>query len=131
MDALSHVNNVAYFRWFESARVAYFERVGLVDWTAAGAIGPILKSTSCTYRAPLTYPDTVAVGARTAHLGADRFLMQYAVASGRLGRRAAEGEGLVVTYDFRAAKKVPLPDWLREAITRLEASAGHAVATAS
>lgn len=28
MDALGHVNNARYFAWFESARIALFERVG-------------------------------------------------------------------------------------------------------
>jgi hypothetical protein len=28
-DAFGHVNNTAYFRWFESGRIAYFERLGL------------------------------------------------------------------------------------------------------
>ena len=29
VDAFGHVNNTIYFRWFESARMAHFERVGL------------------------------------------------------------------------------------------------------
>ena len=33
-DALGHVNNVVYFRWYESARIAYFERVGLMSGRA-------------------------------------------------------------------------------------------------
>jgi acyl-CoA thioester hydrolase len=32
MDALRHVNNIAYFRYFESARIAYFERLGLWEF---------------------------------------------------------------------------------------------------
>ena len=27
MDSMRHVNNIVYFRWFESARFAYFERI--------------------------------------------------------------------------------------------------------
>lgn len=125
MDALAHVNNVVYFRWFESARVAYFGRVGLIDWTGEGVAGPILAAASCRYRAPLTYPDKVTVGARTVRLGRDRFVMGYAVASERLGRVAAEGEGTVVTYDFAAGRKVAMPAPLRQAILDLEASVGH------
>lgn len=30
-DAFGHVNNNAYFRWFELARIAYSERIGLLD----------------------------------------------------------------------------------------------------
>ncbi len=29
MDSLQHVNNIIYFRYFESARMAYFNRLDL------------------------------------------------------------------------------------------------------
>ncbi len=32
MDAFQHVNNVTYFRYFESARIAYFERIGALEF---------------------------------------------------------------------------------------------------
>ncbi len=28
MDAFQHVNNIVYFRYFESVRIAYFEKIG-------------------------------------------------------------------------------------------------------
>ena len=51
MDAMGHVNNIVYLRWFECARIAYFERVG---WLAGGrvrGVGPILHSTQARFRA--------------------------------------------------------------------------------
>jgi len=32
MDALGHVNNVTCFRYFENARVAYFERIKMMEF---------------------------------------------------------------------------------------------------
>lgn len=31
MDAFAHVNNVVYFRYFESARIAYLERINCLE----------------------------------------------------------------------------------------------------
>ncbi|MCB0148997.1 MAG: acyl-CoA thioesterase, partial [Caldilineaceae bacterium] len=31
MDAFQHVNNIVYFRYFESGRIAYFERAGMMN----------------------------------------------------------------------------------------------------
>ena len=45
MDALGHVNNIVYFRYFETARIAYFERVKLLELMEKTGIGPILAST--------------------------------------------------------------------------------------
>lgn len=122
MDAFRHVNNTVYFRYFESARIAYFERTGIStagDNTAA--IGPILASTSCRFKAPLTYPDAVRVGARVTEIGDDRFTMAYSVTSERLSREAARGDGVIVAYDYAAARKAPLPASWRQAIEALEA----------
>lgn len=117
MDAFQHVNNVVYFRYFESARIAYFERTGVVG---DPGVGPILAHTSCRFRAPLTYPDTIRVGARVTELGADRFTMEYAVASEKLGRLAATGDGVIVSFDYQAGEKAALPKAWLDAIRALE-----------
>ena len=120
MDAYQHVNNTVYFRYFEDVRIAYFERVGLHELKRETQIGPILGSTRCRFRIPLTFPDTVLVGARVTELSNDRFKMAYGVYSRQHDAVAAEGEGLLVTFDYRAGKKAPVPARLREAIVALE-----------
>lgn len=121
MDAMGHVNNVVYLRWFESVRMVYLQRVGLMAHLQEHGVGPILAETRCRFRIPLEYPDEVEVGARVARLDTDRFLMEYAVASRNHGRLAAEGDGLIVTYDYDAGRKAPIPEATRAAIDALEA----------
>jgi len=109
MDALGHVNNIVYFRYFETARMRYLERAGLIDIMKQIGIGPILAKTSCTYRVPVHYPDTLSVGARVSTIGNTHFSMDYAVVSGANGL-AATGDSIVVTFDYRAAAKAPVPE---------------------
>jgi acyl-CoA thioester hydrolase len=111
MDAFGHVNNIVYFRYFESARIAYLEAIGFRG--DDGAAGPILASTHCRFRLPLEYPDTVRVGARTVDIGDDRFTMEYRVVSSRHGAIAAEGGGVVVAYDYRLGAKTSIPAAVR------------------
>ena len=120
MDAFAHVNNITYFRYFESARIAYFEQVDAMGERERTGCGPILAETWCRFRSPLRYPDRLAAGTRVAEIGADRFTMEYALVSTKLGRIAAEGKGVVVWYDYRAQAKTNLPDSLRERIAALE-----------
>jgi len=124
MDAFQHVNNVAYFRYFESARIVYSEKLGLHEHKERTGIGPILGSTSCKYKLPLTYPDTVSVGAKITGVEGDRFWMKYVVVSRRHQRIAAEGDGLVVMYDYRAGRKVAVPDEIKKRIAALEKGSG-------
>src|SRR5512147_2156429 len=120
MDSFQHVNNAVYFRYFESARIAYSERVGLQEHKEKTGIGPILGSTSCKYKLPLTYPDTVSVGARVVSLEEDRFTMSYVVVIHRHRKIAAEGDGVIVMYDYREGKKTAVPGEIRGRITALE-----------
>lgn len=120
MDSFGHVNNIVYFRYFETARIAYFERLDLPEFIGRDPVGPILAETSCRFRAPLTYPDKVAIGARVASVSEDRFVMCYGVYSHRLERFAAEGEGVLVCFDYRQNRKVPMPAGLKQRIAEIE-----------
>ncbi|OQW97040.1 MAG: thioesterase, partial [Desulfobacteraceae bacterium A6] len=89
-------------------------------------IGPILASTSCKFRIPLTYPDKVLSGAKVSKIEKDRFTMNYIVVSTKLERVAAEGEGLIVAYNYRENKKITIPQKMRDRIMNIEKSTGSA-----
>jgi acyl-CoA thioester hydrolase len=125
MDAYQHVNNIQYFKYWETARIEYFNAMGLIEETAESGIGPILASTSCVYRFPLVYPDTVSVGCRTVEIKEDRFVMNYIIVSHRAEKVAARGEGVVVAYNYQTLQKAALPPAMRAAIERLEQRAGR------
>lgn len=119
MDAFQHVNNTAYLRWFESARIALFARVGWLGTDGKSGVGPILAKQTAVYRAPLRFPDVVHVGVGVAELGDDRFTMPFAVYSTALGRIAAEGDGRIVCFDYGAGAKAPFPADVRAALLQL------------
>jgi acyl-CoA thioester hydrolase len=120
MDALGHVNNVAYFRYCESARIEYFSQIHFMNRQSSKGVGPILASTSCRYKHPLFFPDTVSVGSRITDLKKDRFIMEYLIVSHKLQRVAAKAEALVVSYDYEKQCKVALPTLTHERIRELE-----------
>jgi acyl-CoA thioester hydrolase len=123
MDAFGHVNNIIFFRYFESARIAYLDAIGFRGDAGAGGVGPILASTQCRFRRPLAYPDTLRVGARSTEVGSDRFTMAYVIVSEALGEAAAEGGGVIVAYDYASGRKTMLPDDVRLRIADLEHTA--------
>jgi acyl-CoA thioester hydrolase len=121
MDALGHVNNILYLQYFETARVEYLMRVGMeAPGPSWNEYGLILASVGCRFRLPVTYPDTLAVGARVAAMGDDRLLMEHAAFSRKLGKIAAEGDADVVSYNYLAGRRTPLHPALREAVLALE-----------
>ena len=123
MDAMGHVNNTVYFRYFESARIRCFAEVGLGSIEHSDGVGPILHSASCRFRIPLTHPDTVTVGARIGEVGDDRFAMLYRAVSHGHGAVAADGESLIVTFSYATGTKAPVPDDLRARLLALRGDA--------
>jgi acyl-CoA thioester hydrolase len=122
MDALQHVNNIVYFRYFESIRMAYFQKLDLWTFMEETGIGPILSATKCKFRLPLTYPDTVSGCGRVTNVEEDRYVMEYKLVSHEHQKVAAEGEGLIVSYDYREKRKASLPGELKRRIQNLEGS---------
>ena len=123
MDALGHVNNARYFTWFESARMALFERLRL-DSQGIPEVGPILAHTSCDFLAPVTYPAELVAGTRISRLGTTSFGMDYGIRQVSPGteRPVARGEGVIVVIDYRTGAKVPIPAELRQRLERFTAA---------
>jgi acyl-CoA thioester hydrolase len=119
MDAFGHVNNIRYFKYFETARIKFFEEIGLVDVMHQSTIGPILASTSAKFVKPVVYPDIISIGARITELKENSFTMEYLIESEKLGV-AAIGEALIVILDYQSSQKVPLPQDLKKKILQLQ-----------
>jgi acyl-CoA thioester hydrolase len=119
MDAFQHVNNTVYFRYFESVRMAFMVETNMLEILQQSKLGPILASTSCDFRAPLTYPDTIHIGARVTDIQQRKISMEYIVISEKLNRIAAEGTGLMVYYDYAAGKACSIPESIVAAIQGL------------
>ena len=120
MDAFEHVNNVVYFRYFENARVDYMTRVGWFALKATDGLGPIVASTQARFRKPLAYPDLIQVGARVVTIESDRVTFEHRLVSRKWDDLAAEGQAVIVCFDYRNGRKAALPSELRERIDQLE-----------
>lgn len=120
MDAYGHVNNTVFFRYFETARIEYLRLCGFLEAYDRDRVGAILHSTSCRFRRALHYPDTIQVGGRVRDIQDDRFTMEYKVVSLTHGEVVAEGQGIIVAFDYERREKIALPSAVRSKIQALE-----------
>lgn len=109
-DAYGHVNNVVYYSWFDTAVNAYLIETGALD-VARGAIIGLVVETHCNYFAPLSFPQTVEVGLRVAHLGTSSVRYELGI-FGAGDSAAAQGHFVHVYVDALTRKPVPLSDTL-------------------
>jgi acyl-CoA thioester hydrolase len=122
-DAFGHVNNVVYFRWFESARVAYLNDTGLQSLMSQANLGPILASIKCDFRRQLNFPDTVRVGARITRIGNKSVSMEHAIYSDALQAIAATADSVVVLFDYARQGSCMVPVEVRAKISAIEGKA--------
>jgi acyl-CoA thioester hydrolase len=123
MDSLGHVNNTRFFRWFEQARIEYFEKVAETALTGKSKVGPILAHTSCDFIRPVHHPEELEIGVRVIKVGDTSVAMEYAVtAVGAPDTAIARGAAVLVMYDYGSMQKVRVPDDVRKRIEALEAT---------
>ncbi|MFT6145927.1 MAG: acyl-CoA thioester hydrolase [Myxococcota bacterium] len=113
MDALGHVNNAHFFRWFEESRIALFGAIGLQSTSAQG-VGPILASTTCDFVLPVVWPNTIQVQAYIERIGNTSFTMRHLAHRLSDGALVAKGIGVVVLVDYDANKPSPIPKLMRD-----------------
>ncbi len=120
MDAFGHVNNTVYFKYFETARLAYFNQVGVMEDMQAEQLGPILAETSAQFKRALVFPDQIIAGANVIENQTYGFLMQYGVYSKQQDTVTTLGTGRIVMVDYNSGKKVKPTDKLLQAIAELQ-----------
>lgn len=119
-DVFAHVNNTVYLKWCETARVVYLEQVEMWQMIASVGKGPILAALSCNYLHPVTFPDTVQIGARVSKIGNSSFRMEHAVVSLKQNAVVADSSTVLVFLEYKDSRPLPVPDNIREAMAQLE-----------
>ena len=122
LDAMRHLNNVVYLRYFETARIAAMRELIPAHDPAhpeAGDFGMIFAECSIRYRSPVQFDEEVAIACSVGEVRRSAFEMRFSMTVG--DRLAAEGEGWLVGYDYGAGEARALPESLRT--TLVEAAA--------
>ncbi len=116
MDALQHVNNVVYFRYFETARIDFFNQINLLEDLQKTAVGPVISENQARYKRPVTFPDTLVVGVSISDINDDRFMMHYHIFSQTQQAITTIGSSQVVMFNFKTGQKAQLTPQLLDAL---------------
>jgi acyl-CoA thioester hydrolase len=109
MDALGHMNNTVYFRYFEQARISWFDSIG-ADYRSLPE-GPILGSIACRFMVPVVYPADLEVTLLAGRPRRSTFALFSEIRDA--GRVYARAEAVMVWIDLKDGKSRPLPEWVR------------------
>lgn len=122
LDLFGHVNNVAFFRYIQSARVNYCESIGLTSLNNNDQLSFMVASSQCQFKKPLLYPNQITVFSKVDWVKNTSFQISYRILD-EARQVVAEGQDVLVVYDHRQKTKVPISDTLRKLIEAGEKTA--------
>ena len=116
MDAMGHVNNTMYFRYFETIRIEWMHQIG--GPPDPNGQGPVIVNAFCNFIKQLEFPGNVLARHYVANPGRSSFDTYITLErTDDPGVVYASGGAKTVWVDFKAQKSVPLPDWLRTIVS--------------
>jgi acyl-CoA thioester hydrolase len=113
MDALGHVNNAMYFRYFESARIDFLRNLESLMPMPRSGVGPVLAYIDCQFLAQVRFPDTMIVGSQVTGIGTTSVKMTQTIFSVAQQKIVAESKSVLVVFDYATGSKVRVPDSIR------------------
>lgn len=119
LDLFGHVNNVAFFKYIQAARVNYWEISGLDQLFKDSNHGPILASCACNFKLPLYYPGKVKIETHCVYIKYTSFSFQHIICNDK-GDLVAEATDIIVMYDFNKNEKMPFPSDIKSKFENLE-----------
>ncbi|MGH3367470.1 MAG: acyl-CoA thioesterase [Nocardioidaceae bacterium] len=117
-DVYGHVNNAAYYSFFDTTVNGYLIEATGADIRRLPAVGLVVE-TGCVYRRELGYPEPVEVGLAVDRLGTSSIVYRLGLFQGESSQAAAEGRFVHVYVDQRTREVTPVPDRIREAVRPL------------
>lgn len=117
-DVYGHVNNVNYYSYFDTVVNRYLIDQGVLDIARSEVIGLVVE-TSCSYFAPITFPDTIAAGLRVARIGTSSVRYEVGLFRNDEPEIAAAGHFIHVYVDRATSRPLPVPEPMRAALARI------------
>jgi acyl-CoA thioester hydrolase len=121
LDPQGHLNNAKYLTYFEAGRINYFTHLGIfTPGQSFLDVRVILAEARVTFHAAVEYGTPVKVGVRTSKMGNKSMTVDQNIVHTETGEVLASGQVILVAYDYYAKKSVPIPNVMREKISKFE-----------
>lgn len=126
VDAFGHVNNAVFLSYIEQGRISYLAQALQLPITLTDVeeLPLILARIEVDYRAPIFFGQPLEVGTRIDWIGRSSFSMSHRMTAGDDGHVVAEASSVLVSYDYAAARPMPVPDPWR---ARFETAEGRSL----
>jgi acyl-CoA thioester hydrolase len=117
-DHYGHVNNVAYYSFFDTAVNGFLIDAAGTDIRDLPAIGIVAES-SCRFLSAVSFPDTIHAGIGIERLGTKSVVYRIALFRGDDAAACAVGRFVHVYVDRETRRPVEIPAIIKTALEKL------------
>ena len=122
-DHYGHVNNVAYYSFFDTAVNGFLIEAAETDIRDLPAIGIVAES-SCTFLSAISFPDTIHAGVAIEKLGTKSVVYRIALFREDDQDACAVGRFVHVYVDRQSRRPVEIPPVIKNALLTADTKNG-------
>ena len=116
-DIYGHINNVAYYAYFDSAVNRFLIEEGGLAPTTDAVVGYVVSS-SANYFSPVSYPETLSLGLKILRLGDRSVTWEVGVFASQAAHSCVTGTFTHAFVDRATGRSAAIPCSIREAIAK-------------
>jgi len=114
-DVFGHVNNVAYYSFFDTAITHFLVLNDILTWRGGDHLLMVAES-GCRYHSEIAFPDRVTAGVRVGRLGNSSIRHEMGIFREDVDAASAEGYFVHVCVDAATRRPAPMPDRWRQVL---------------
>lgn len=116
-DQYGHVNNVAYYSYFDTAANALLIHKAGFDIKHSPIIGLVVDS-ACQFHKELSYPEIIEVGVTIQRIGRSSLHYDLAIFKQYQDKAVAQGHFVHVFVDRETRQSTPISQKMRDALSK-------------
>jgi len=116
MDAFNHINNVIYFRYFETGRVQFFNQTELWQIFIDENIRIVVGKLECNYIREVVHPSEIEISVGIKKVGNSSLTVHHKVVCNN--EIVAHGDGIIVATNPQTGKSTPWTAALRNVFAK-------------
>lgn len=121
VDRYGHVNNNAYFAYYDLGKEDYLRTVLSVDYRDADIV-PVIANINADFISPIYYGDEIIIETRVSHIGNKSFTLQQRAVNKKTGDAVCQCSTVMVCFNLKMQQSADMPQIYRKAIEEFELS---------
>jgi len=112
LDVFGHVNNVAFNKYAQSARLNYVDMIGLMELHKTQNIGFMVAETNCQFKKEVLFPGNIHIQTKVDFVKNTSFALEHIMTNDN-DELVAIAKDVFVVFDFNKKEKRLIPEQIK------------------